>query len=128
MSNFFSQPDALAFGKNLDDLKKENVPEKLHQHKLFTGDRPSLSFLVSELSAHTCGQLLAIYEHRTAVEGFLWSINSFDQFGVELGKALAKNVRNFFEKNNGLDKADFSGSSFNSATQSQLSAYLSMRK
>ena len=65
-------------------------------HKYFPGDKPSFSLLIDELNPYTCGQLLSIYEHRTVVEGFLWDINSFDQWGVELGKQLAVNVRNFF--------------------------------
>uniref|UniRef100_A0A7S3MTH2 Glucose-6-phosphate isomerase n=1 Tax=Strombidium inclinatum TaxID=197538 RepID=A0A7S3MTH2_9SPIT len=94
MSNFFAQPDALAMGKDYDTLKAEGVPEHLHAHKLFPGDRPSLSLLFKgSLTAYNCGQLLALYEHRVAVEGFLYDICSFDQWGVELGKVLAKDVR-----------------------------------
>ena len=97
MSNFFAQPDALACGKTIDQLKAENVPERLLTHKLFEGDRPSLSLLFKgQLTAHSCGQLLALYEHRVAAEGFLYGINSFDQWGVELGKVLAKDVRSVF--------------------------------
>jgi len=123
MSNFFSQPDALALGKTLEELKTEKVAEKLWAHKEFPGDRPSLQFLFKELNAYTCGQLLAIYEHRTAVEGFLWGINSFDQWGVELGKALAKNVREYMKKNTQVENASFEGFSFNSSTKSQLAWY-----
>ena len=93
MSNFFAQPDALATGKSRDQLINEGCNEKLIPHKIFNGDRPSLSLLFKELSAFTCGQLLALYEHRVAIEGFLWGINSFDQFGVELGKGLATKVK-----------------------------------
>lgn len=93
MSNFFAQPDALAYGKTIDQLKSEGVPEHLLQHKEFPGNRPSLSLLFGDMNAFTCGQLLAIYEHRVAVQGFVWGINSFDQWGVQLGKALADKVR-----------------------------------
>lgn len=93
MSNFFAQPDALAFGKTPEELHKENVPPHLIPHKTFTGNRPSLSLLLPSLTAYNVGQLLAIYEHRVAVQGFIWSINSFDQWGVELGKSLASQVR-----------------------------------
>ncbi|KAM1012537.1 hypothetical protein ACFX2I_042649 [Malus domestica] len=93
MSNFFAQPDALAYGKHPEQLKKENVPEHLITHKTFSGNRPSLSLLLPSLNAYNIGQLLAIYEHRIAVEGFVWGINSFDQWGVELGKSLASQVR-----------------------------------
>ncbi|KAL8508463.1 hypothetical protein ACS0TY_018914 [Phlomoides rotata] len=93
MSNFFAQPDALAYGKTPEQLLKENVPNHLVTHKTFSGNRPSLSLLLPSLSAYNIGQLLAIYEHRIAVEGFVWGINSFDQWGVELGKSLATQVR-----------------------------------
>ena len=92
MCNFFAQPDALAYGKfTAEDLK--GIDEKLVKHKTFKGDRPSLSILFKELNAHTVGELLALYEHRVATEGFIYGINSFDQWGVELGKKLATGVR-----------------------------------
>jgi glucose-6-phosphate isomerase len=94
MSNFFAQPDALANGKTLAELEAEGVPKHLQAHKEFPGNRPSLSLLLPELTPFTCGQLLALYEHRVAVQGFIWNINSFDQWGVELGKVLATKVRN----------------------------------
>jgi len=93
MSNFFAQPDALAIGKTAEQLKAEDCPENLIPHKTFTGDRPSTSYLFDELTPFNLGRLIAIYEHRTAVEGFIWEINSFDQYGVELGKKLAQKVR-----------------------------------
>ncbi|XP_062099432.1 glucose-6-phosphate isomerase, cytosolic-like isoform X1 [Humulus lupulus] len=93
MSNFFAQPDALAYGKTVEQLQKENVAEHLVPHKTFSGNRPSLSLLLPSLTAYNVGQLLAIYEHRIAVQGFVWGINSFDQWGVELGKSLATQVR-----------------------------------
>lgn len=84
MSNFFSQPDALAIGKS----------EHGDENKFFEGDRPSISLLFKgSLTPFACGQLLSIYEHRVAIEGFLYDINSFDQFGVELGKVMSKDVR-----------------------------------
>ncbi|XP_059638018.1 glucose-6-phosphate isomerase, cytosolic 1-like isoform X2 [Cornus florida] len=93
MSNFFAQPDALAYGKSPEELQNENVPQHLIPHKTFSGNRPSFSLLLPSLNAYNIGQLLAIYEHRIAVEGFIWRINSFDQWGVELGKSLASQVR-----------------------------------
>lgn len=93
MCNFFAQPDALAFGNTEQELQNQGCPERLIPHKLFKGDRPSFSLLFENLNAYTVGQLLALYEHRVAVEGFLWNINSFDQFGVELGKNLATRVK-----------------------------------
>lgn len=97
MSNFFAQPDALACGKTVEQLIADKVPEELHEHKLFPGDRPSLSILFKgQLTPRNCGQLLGMYEHRVATEGFIYGINSFDQWGVELGKVLAKEVRTVF--------------------------------
>jgi glucose-6-phosphate isomerase len=93
MSNFFAQPDALANGKTLEEVLSEGTPASLAPHKVFPGNRPSLSLLFPRLDAYTTGQLLALYEHRTAVQGFIWNIASFDQWGVELGKVLAKEVR-----------------------------------
>ncbi len=93
MSNFFAQPDALAFGKTADELRAEGVKEALIPHKVFPGNRPSSVLLMARLDARACGTLLALYEHRTAVQGFVWGIDSFDQWGVELGKVLAKQVR-----------------------------------
>lgn len=93
MSNFFAQPDALARGKSAAECRMEGVPEELVAHKTFPGNRPSMSLLLPVLNAYTTGQLLALFEHRTAVQGFMWDINSFDQWGVELGKVLATKVR-----------------------------------
>lgn len=93
MSNFFAQPDALACGKTPEELRNEKVSDHLIAHKTFSGNRPSLSILLPSLTAYSVGQLLAIYEHRIAVQGFIWGINSFDQWGVELGKSLASRVR-----------------------------------
>lgn len=111
MSNFFAQPDALALGKTADELKAEGVPENLVPHKTFPGDRPSLSLLLPVCNAHWLGQLLALYEHRTAVQGWVWGINSFDQWGVQLGKELATGVRNYLKdaRAGGGDTSGFIG-------------------
>lgn len=93
MSNFFAQPDALARGKSAEECLAEGREAWLVPHVTFNGNRPSLSLLMPVLNAYTCGQLLALFEHRTAVQGFMWDINSFDQWGVELGKVLATKVR-----------------------------------
>ena len=93
MCNYFAQPDALAVGKTPEQLKAEGVADALIGHKTFQGNRPSLSILLPGLNAFTLGQLLAVYEHRVATSGFVWGINSFDQWGVELGKVLANRVR-----------------------------------
>merc|ERR1711904_337301 len=93
MCNFFAQADALAVGKSVADLRAENCPDYLIPHKTFTGNRPSLSILLPELNAYTVGQILSLYENRVAVQGFVWGLNPFDQWGVELGKLLASKVR-----------------------------------
>ena len=123
MSNFFAQPDALAMGKDKEQLKNEGVPEHLWEHKVFVGDRPSLSILFADkLNAYSCGQLLALYEHRVAVEGFIYDINSFDQWGVELGKVLAKDVRSVFQDQ--LEGKQPNLGKFNEATGYLLGEYL----
>jgi len=122
MSNFFAQPDALAYGKTLQDLVAEGVEESLRPHKVFAGNRPSSSMLMTRLDAFAIGQLLAIYEHRTAVQGFIWGVNSFDQWGVELGKVLAKQVR---AQLNASRKSGASVQGFNSSTSALLEAYIS---
>jgi len=98
MSNFFAQQDALAMGKTIAELEAEGVPENLQPHKAFPGNRQSLAILMPALTPYTAGQLLALYEHRVFVEGAIWGINSFDQWGVELGKALGKRVREQLNK------------------------------
>jgi len=123
MSNFFAQPDALAYGKTQNDLKEEGVPEELWPHKEFTGDRPSTSILFPCFDARRVGQLLALYEHRSAVQGFIWNINSFDQWGVELGKVLATQVRKQLSSSRGSSAAKVAG--FNPSTTSMLEKYLS---
>mmetsp|Transcript_9972 Transcript_9972/g.15051 ORF Transcript_9972/g.15051 Transcript_9972/m.15051 type:complete len:562 (-) Transcript_9972:155-1840(-) len=123
MCNFFAQPDALAFGKTVDELIAEGVPAHLHAHKEFPGNRPSLSVLFPALSARTCGQLLAMYEHRVAVQGFIWGINSFDQWGVELGKVLATKVRNAVSAARQSGQSDVAG--FNPSTTTLLKKFLS---
>ena len=125
MSNFFAQPDALAYGKSREELVKEGVPPALIPHKEFPGNRPSLSLLFPELTPYTCGQLLALYEHRVAVQGFMWGINSFDQWGVELGKALAGNVRKQLQAKRADAAAPITG--FNPSTSNLLNKYLSAK-
>nr|CAC86122.1 cytosolic phosphoglucose isomerase [Clarkia modesta] len=122
MSNFFAQPDALAYGKTPEQLKKENVSEHLIPHKTFTGNRPSLSILLPTLDAYRIGQLLAIYEHRVAVQGFVWGINSFDQWGVELGKSLATQVRKQLHASRVKGEPVEEG--FNFSTKTLLTRYL----
>ncbi|KAM3574855.1 hypothetical protein VYU27_003179 [Nannochloropsis oceanica] len=121
MSNFFAQPDALALGKTRDQLQVENVAEDLRPHKEFPGNRPSFSLLFGQLDPFTTGQLLALYEHRVFVQGAIWGINSFDQWGVELGKVLAKQVRTQLAASR-QGEATISG--FNSSTAAMIRFYL----
>lgn len=121
MSNFFAQPDALAFGKDEEECKKEKIPSELIPHKVFPGDRPAMLLLFDEANAYNMGRLLALYENRTAVEGFIWGVNSFDQFGVELGKVLAKQVRAFVKEKRATKSGD--DSKFCGPTRRMLSIY-----
>jgi glucose-6-phosphate isomerase len=117
LSNFFAQPDALAYGKNEEEVKnsEKNIPSDLIKHKVFKGDKTSFSLLLKELNPYTVGELLAIYEHRVACEGFIYDINCFDQWGVELGKVLANDVRKVFSDKNQQNEENMN-TKFNSAT------------
>ncbi|MBQ0969571.1 glucose-6-phosphate isomerase, partial [Streptomyces sp. RK74B] len=90
MANFFAQTQALAFGKTPDEVRAEGVPEELVPHKTFRGNHPTTTVLAAELTPSVLGQLIALYEHKVFVQGAIWNIDSFDQWGVELGKVLAK--------------------------------------
>ncbi|MCX4761141.1 glucose-6-phosphate isomerase [Streptomyces sp. NBC_01275] len=92
MANFFAQTQALAFGKTPDEVRAEGVAEELVPHKTFKGDHPTTTILARELTPSVLGQLIALYEHKVFVQGAVWNIDSFDQWGVELGKVLAKRV------------------------------------
>ncbi|MFE1842487.1 glucose-6-phosphate isomerase [Streptomyces sp. NPDC059515] len=92
MANFFAQTQALAFGKTPDEVRGEGVPEELVPHKTFRGNHPTTTILARELTPSVLGQLVALYEHKVFVQGAVWNIDSFDQWGVELGKVLAKRV------------------------------------
>ena len=92
MANVFAQAEALAFGKTADMVRAEGVPESLVPHKTFPGNRPSTTILAEQLTPRVLGSLVALYEHSVFTQGCLWGINSFDQWGVELGKVLAKRI------------------------------------
>ena len=92
MANVFAQAEALAFGKTADEVRAEGVPEALVPHKVFEGNRPSNTLLAEKLTPHTLGSLIALYEHSVFTQGVIWSIDSFDQWGVELGKVLATKI------------------------------------
>ncbi len=89
MANLFAQAEALAFGKTADEVRAEGVAEALVPHRVFEGNRPSNTLLARQLTPHTLGALVALYEHSVFTQGVIWGIDSFDQWGVELGKALA---------------------------------------
>ncbi len=92
MSNVFAQAEALAFGKTPEEVKAEGTPKWLVPHRVFEGNRPSNTILVDQLTPETLGKLVALYEHSVFTQGTIWSIDSFDQWGVELGKVLAKRI------------------------------------
>ncbi|HCA86673.1 MAG TPA: glucose-6-phosphate isomerase [Streptomyces sp.] len=92
MANLFAQGQALAFGRTAEEVAAEGVPAEQVPHRTFPGNRPTSTILASELSPSVLGQLIALYEHKVFVQGALWNIDSFDQWGVELGKVLAKRI------------------------------------
>ena len=92
LSNFFAQTKALAFGKTSEEVRAEGTPEAIVSARVFTGNRPTTSIMAPAPTPSVLGQLIALYEHITFVEGAVWGIDSFDQWGVELGKVLAKQI------------------------------------
>jgi glucose-6-phosphate isomerase len=92
MANLFAQGQALAFGKTAEEVRAEGVPEEQVPHRTFRGNHPTTTILATELTPSVLGQLVALYEHKVFVQGAIWNIDSFDQWGVELGKVLAKRV------------------------------------
>jgi len=125
MSNFFGQPDALAYGKKLMDLVQEGVPPGLREHMVFDGNRPSTSILFTRLDPFSIGQLIGLFEHRTAVQGFLWGINSFDQFGIELGRTMSSKIRHQLAASR---RTGATVQGFNQSTTSLLEIYLAHGK
>jgi glucose-6-phosphate isomerase len=92
MANLFAQSEALAFGKTAEEVKAEGTPDFLVPHRVFAGNRPSTTLLADKLGPETLGKLVALYEHSVFVQGAIWDIDSFDQWGVELGKVLAQRI------------------------------------
>jgi glucose-6-phosphate isomerase len=92
LANAFAQAEALAFGKTAKQVKAEGTPDWLAPHRVFEGNRPSNMILADQLTPETLGKLVALYEHSTHTQGVLWNLNSFDQWGVELGKVLAQRI------------------------------------
>jgi glucose-6-phosphate isomerase len=92
IANVFAQAEALAFGKTAEEVKAEGTPDRLVPHRVFTGNRPSNTILADELTPKALGRLVALYEHIVFTQGAIWHIDSFDQWGVELGKVLAQRI------------------------------------
>jgi glucose-6-phosphate isomerase len=92
LANLFAQTEALAFGRTPEEVAAEGMPDALVAHRTFPGDRPSNLLVADRLEPATVGALIALYEHKVFVQGAIWGINSFDQWGVELGKVLAKKL------------------------------------
>jgi glucose-6-phosphate isomerase len=92
VSNVFAQAEALAFGKTPKQVREEGTPEEVVPHRVMEGNRPSNTILAERLTPRTLGTLVALYEHSVFTQGAIWGIDSFDQWGVELGKVLAKRI------------------------------------
>ena len=92
MSNVFAQAEALAFGKTEDEVRAEGTPDAIVPHRVFEGNRPTNVILAEQLTPYALGTLVALYEHSVFTQGTIWGIDSFDQWGVELGKVLAKRI------------------------------------
>ncbi|WP_327119748.1 glucose-6-phosphate isomerase [Streptomyces sp. NBC_01341] len=120
MANFFAQTQALAFGKTPEEVRAEGVPEELVPHKTFRGNHPTTTILAERLTPSVLGQLIALYEHKVFVQGAVWNIDSFDQWGVELGKVLAKKIEPVLTEGTGGEQLD-------SSTAALVSTYRSLR-
>lgn len=117
MSNFFAQTEALLNGKTLQEVREEETIESLQPYKVFEGNKPTTTILVNKLTPESLGKLIAMYEHRIFVQGVVWNVFSYDQFGVELGKQLANTILNELTKKTLLSKHD-------SSTNNLLKFYL----
>ncbi len=122
LSNFFAQTKALAFGKSEDEVRAEGTAEELVPARVFTGNRPTTSIMAPALTPSVLGQLVALYEHLTFVEGAVWGVDSFDQWGVELGKVLAMGLLPAIEGNREVLEAQ------DPSTRGLIEYYLSNRK
>lgn len=120
MANFFAQTQALAFGKTPEEVRAEGVAEELVPHKTFRGNHPTTTILAETLTPSVLGQLIALYEHKVFVQGAIWNIDSFDQWGVELGKVLAKKIEPILT-------GDEPGEGLDSSTSTLVEAYRGLR-
>lgn len=119
-SNFFAQSEALMVGKSIEQVKAEGAPDELVRHKEFKGNRPTTSILVDKLTPAALGALIVYYEHLTFTEGVVWNINSFDQWGVELGKVLAKKIGAELEQESEVKSHDSSTNGLINAFKANL--------
>ncbi|WP_405391500.1 glucose-6-phosphate isomerase [Streptomyces sp. NBC_01102] len=120
MANFFAQTQALAFGKTPDEVRAEGVAEELVPHKTFRGNHPTTTILADRLTPSVLGQLIALYEHKVFVQGAVWNIDSFDQWGVELGKVLAREIEPVLTDGTGAERLD-------SSTAALVATYRTLR-
>jgi glucose-6-phosphate isomerase len=121
MSNVFAQAEALAFGKTAEEVRAEGTPEAVVPHRVFEGNRPTNTILTEQLTPRTLGALVALYEHSVFTQGTVWDVNSFDQWGVELGKVLAKRIIPE------LESADEPDLRHDSSTNALIRRYRAMR-
>ncbi|MGW1706776.1 glucose-6-phosphate isomerase [Streptomyces sp. NPDC002206] len=126
MANFFAQTQALAFGKTPDEVRAEGVAEELVPHKTFRGNHPTTTILADRLTPSVLGQLIALYEHKVFVQGAIWNIDSFDQWGVELGKVLAKKIEPVLT-GTATSVAAGGGEQLDSSTAALVAAYRTRR-
>jgi glucose-6-phosphate isomerase len=122
MANFFAQAEALAFGWTENQVRAEGSPDWLVPHRTFEGNRPSNTILGDELTPQMLGKLVALYEHSVFTQGTIWNIDSFDQWGVELGKVLAKRIIPELESN------DTSQLKHDSSTNTLIQRYRRLKK
>jgi glucose-6-phosphate isomerase len=122
MSNVFAQAEALAFGKTEAEVRAEGTPEHVVPHRVMEGNRPTNTILADRLTPHRLGSLIALYEHSVFTQGVIWGIDSFDQWGVELGKALA--VKIIPE----LESADEPDLQHDSSTNALIRRYRAMKR
>ncbi len=118
LANVFAQAEALAFGKTLPEVLNEGIPEWLAPHKTFNGNRPSSVILIDKLTPESLGKLIALYEHIVFTQGAIWGIDSFDQWGVQLGKVLAEQIIPE------LDPANMNRLNHDSSTNTLINRYL----
>ena len=122
MANVFAQAEALAFGKTPAEVRAEGTPDRLIPHRVFDGNRPSNAIFAERLTPEALGKLVALYEHSVFTQGVIWDIDSFDQWGVELGKQLATRILPE------LDTNAASGAGHDSSTNNLIRRYREMKQ